>query len=129
MYKKIGKLQLAEADYKKVIELEDTPEKYQRIFYAYQGLGATVKAVEILESIIAKDTLDAGSYYDAACLYSNGKKIKQDFPKKKSLLSLKKVIHIHTMLSVMMTCSQYVIRRSIRNWLKSIVRSRGTLMC
>lgn len=70
MYKKIGKLQLAEADYKKVIELEDTPEKYQRIFYAYQGLGDTVKAVEILESIIAKDTLDAGSYYDAACLYA-----------------------------------------------------------
>ena len=70
MYKKIGKLQLAEADYKKVIELDDTPEKYQRIFYAYQGLGDTVKAVEILESIIAKDTLDAGSYYDAACLYA-----------------------------------------------------------
>lgn len=70
MYKLLGKDQLAEADYRKVIELEDTPEKYECIFFAYQGLGDTVKAVELMDSVIAKDTLYSGSYYNAACLYA-----------------------------------------------------------
>ncbi len=70
LYKLKGNAVLANADYNKVIELEDTPEKYYCIYFAYQGLGQNDKAVEIMDSVIAKDTLDAGSYYNAACLYA-----------------------------------------------------------
>lgn len=35
LYVKLGKRDLAEADFKKVIEIEDTPEKYECIQYAY----------------------------------------------------------------------------------------------
>lgn len=70
IYMKQGKKDLAEADFRKVIELEDTPEKYSCIHYAYHGLGQDDKAVEMMESIIARDEDRAGSYYDAACLYA-----------------------------------------------------------
>ena len=70
IYMRLGKRDLAESDFKKVIELEETPEKYEFIHYAYQGLGQYEKAKEAMEIIIAKDTMDKGSYYDAACLYS-----------------------------------------------------------
>lgn len=73
VYLKQGKKDLAEADFKKVIELEDTPEKYSCIHYAYQGLGDYEKAVAAIDSIIARDEDRAGSYYDAACLYSRMK--------------------------------------------------------
>ena len=39
LYVKLGKQDLAVADFKKVVELEDVPEKYECIPYAYQGLG------------------------------------------------------------------------------------------
>jgi len=39
LYVKLGKKDLAETDFKKVIEIEDLPEKYECIQYAYQGLG------------------------------------------------------------------------------------------
>ena len=70
VYQKQGKTKLAEADFKKVIELEDSPEKYSCVHYAYQGLGMYDKAVEAIDSIIARDEDRSGSYYDAACLYS-----------------------------------------------------------
>jgi clan AA aspartic protease (TIGR02281 family) len=70
IYLKQGKKDLAEADFRKVIELEDTPEKYNCIHYAYQGLGQYEKAIEMMDCIIAKDDDRAGSYYDAACLYA-----------------------------------------------------------
>ena len=70
IYLKQGKKELAEDDFRKVIELEDSPEKYDYIHYAYQGLGLYDKAIEAMESIIARDKDRAGSYYDAACLYS-----------------------------------------------------------
>ena len=66
----MGKKDLAEADFKKTIELEDAPEKYEYIHYAYQGLGQYEKAKEVMDLIIARDTTDYGNYYDAACLYS-----------------------------------------------------------
>ena len=72
-YLKQGKKELAEADFKKVIEIEDAPEKYYCIHYAYQGLGQYEKAVEAMDSIIARDEDRSGSYYDAACLYSRMK--------------------------------------------------------
>lgn len=53
-----------------MIEIENTPEKYSCIHYAYQGLGQYDKAIEMMDSIIAREEDRAGSYYDAACLYS-----------------------------------------------------------
>ena len=73
LYVKLGKRDLAEADFKKVIEIEDIPEKYECIQYAYQGLGLYDKAKEAMDAIIARDTTDFGNYYDAACLYSRMK--------------------------------------------------------
>ena len=37
VYMKRGKKELAEADFTKVIEIENYPEKYECIHYAYQG--------------------------------------------------------------------------------------------
>lgn len=73
VYRKLGKMELAEADFKKVIELEDSPVKYECIHYAYQALGQYDKAIEAVDSIIARDDDRAGNYYDAACLYSRMK--------------------------------------------------------
>ena len=73
IYMKQGKKELAEADFKKVIEIEDTPDKYDCIHYAYQGLGENAKAIAAMDSIIARDSTDSGNYYDAACLYSRMK--------------------------------------------------------
>ena len=70
IYMKQGKKDLAEADFIKVIEIENAPEKYECIHYAYQGLGENNKAIAAIDSIIARDSTDSGSYYDAACLYS-----------------------------------------------------------
>lgn len=70
IYMKQGKKELAEADFKRVIEIENTPEKYNCIHYAYQGLGQYDKAIEMMDIIIARDEDRAGSYYDAACLYA-----------------------------------------------------------
>lgn len=73
IYAKLGKKDLAEADFKRVLELENTPEKYSYIHYAYQGLGLYDKAIAAMDSIIAREKDRAGSYYDAACLYSRMK--------------------------------------------------------
>ena len=70
LYQMKGQNDLAKADYEKVIELENTPEKYSCIHYAYQGLGQNDKAIAAMDTIIARDEDRAGSYYDAACLYS-----------------------------------------------------------
>lgn len=70
IYLKQGKKELAEADFRKVIEIEDSPEKYSCIHYAYQGLGQYDKAIEMMDTIIARNEDRAGSYYDAACLYA-----------------------------------------------------------
>jgi len=70
VYLKQGKKELAEADFKKVIEIENSPEKYSCVHYAYQGLGQNDKAIAAIDSIIAREEDPAGNYYDAACLYS-----------------------------------------------------------
>jgi len=70
IYKRQGRSDLAKADYEKVIELEAKPDDYNCAQYAYLGLGDTQKAIEVMDSIIARDTTDAGNYYDAACVYS-----------------------------------------------------------
>lgn len=81
-YMKLDKKELAEADYNKVIEIESTPEDYDRIAYAYHGLGQNDKAIAAMDSIIARDSIN--SFYDAACLYSRMK------DKEKALLFLEK---------------------------------------
>ena len=66
----LGKEEKAKSDFEKVIELEAKPEDYDCIFYAYHGLGEDDKAVEAFEAYLARDTTEAGKYYDGACLYS-----------------------------------------------------------
>lgn len=88
IYSKQGKKDLAEADFKKVIEIEDSPEKYECLHYAYHGLGLDDKAVAAIDSIIARDTTDAGSYYEAACLYS------RMHDKKNALANLEKSLEL-----------------------------------
>lgn len=73
LYKKLGKADLAEIDFRKVIELEDAPEKFECIQYAYEGLGMYNKAKEAMDVMIARDSTDYGNYYDAACMYSRMK--------------------------------------------------------
>ena len=70
VYLKQGKLDLAEADYKKAIELEINQDEYDCRYLAYQGLGQNDKAIEELNVAISRDSTDAGNYYDAACMYS-----------------------------------------------------------
>ena len=70
IYLKQGKKDLAEADFRKVIELEAKPEDYQCIPYAYLGLGEYEKAIAAVDSTIKLDSTDASAYYNGACLYS-----------------------------------------------------------
>lgn len=72
-YSRLGKSEAAKADFLKVIEIEDTPEKYEFIHYAYQGLGDNEKAIEAIDTIIARNEDKRGNYYDAACMYSRMK--------------------------------------------------------
>lgn len=73
IYQRLGKSELAAADYRKAIEIADKTKDYDYIFFAYQGLGQDDKAIACLDSVIAKDTTDADNYYNAACLYSRMK--------------------------------------------------------
>lgn len=70
MYEKQGKKELAKADYEKIIEIESTPDDYEVSMYAYQALGNNDKAIEVMDTLIARDSTRAGIYYEAACLYS-----------------------------------------------------------
>ena len=70
LYQKQGNQDLAEADYRKVIELEEKPEDYACIPYAYLGLGDYEKAIAVVDTIIARDSTSNGPYYNAACVYS-----------------------------------------------------------
>lgn len=70
MYEKQGNTELAKADFEKMIELEPTPDDYQISMYAYQALGNYDKAIEVMDTIISRDSTRAGAYYEAACLYS-----------------------------------------------------------
>ena len=70
MYALKGDKKSAEADYKKVIELDTIPGNSSCTQYAYLELGQKEKAVEFMNNVIEKDPNDAGNYYDAACLHS-----------------------------------------------------------
>lgn len=73
VYLRQGKSELAKADYQKVVELEDTPDRYECLHYAYHGLGEDDKAIAVIDTIIARGEDKKGNYYDAACLYSRMK--------------------------------------------------------
>lgn len=73
VYSRLGKTELAKADFLKVIEIENSPEKYEYLHYAFQGLGETEKAIAAIDTIIARDEDKKGNYYDASCLYSRMK--------------------------------------------------------
>ena len=68
LYKKKGKIDLANADFKKVLELDTIPSEYSTAFYALLDLGEKEKAIAAMDSVLAKDSLEHN--YDAACLYS-----------------------------------------------------------
>lgn len=70
MYALKGDKKSAEADYKKVIELDTIPGNSSCAQYAYLELGQKEKAVEFMNNVIENDPDDAGNYYDAACLHS-----------------------------------------------------------
>lgn len=70
-YNEQGKTDLARADFQKVIELDTVPDPGSSCAqYAFYFLGQRDKAVAFMDSLIAKNEDRAGSYYDAACLYS-----------------------------------------------------------
>ena len=70
VYMMMGKKELAELDFKKVIEIEDTPDKYSYSHYAYQCLGQYDKSIEIMDLLISKADNYADAYYDAASVYA-----------------------------------------------------------
>ena len=59
----------ARADYEKVLELDTIPEDGSCRQYALLGLGREEEAEEWMNQVIARDTMNAGNYYDRACLY------------------------------------------------------------
>lgn len=77
LYDKIGKKELAKEDYEKIIEIEKEPKDYETLHYAYQSLGNYDKAIEVMNSIIKRDSTEAGTFYDAACLYARMNKPEQ----------------------------------------------------
>ena len=96
IYLKQGKRELAEVDFRKVIEIENTPEKYGCIQYAYHGLGQFDGAIAAMDSIIARENDRVGNYYDAACLYARmGYKQKSlEYLQKSLELGYKRFAHI-----------------------------------
>lgn len=70
MYSLMGDKKSADADYKKVIELDTIPSNSSCAQYAYWCLGQKEKAIEFMDKVIANDPDNAGNYYDAACLHS-----------------------------------------------------------
>lgn len=70
MYDRKGDRAAAESDYKKVIELDPEPSVHSSTYYAYRALGQEEKAIEFMDKVIALDPDRAGTYYEAACLYS-----------------------------------------------------------
>jgi tetratricopeptide (TPR) repeat protein len=87
-YTRQGKPELAKADYRKIMEQEEADGSYNCIPYAYLALGQKDKATAAMDAILARNTTDMGSYYDAACLYSK----MQD--KDKALACLAKVFEL-----------------------------------
>ena len=66
---KQGLVNKANADFKKVLVTDSVPDEFSSAQYAYYYLKEIKKAQKHMNKILAKDS-SAGTYYDAACLYS-----------------------------------------------------------
>lgn len=65
-----GNRKEAEADFKRILQLDTVASDGSCRQYALHSLGMDREASEWMEKIIATDPDDAGHYYDKACLYS-----------------------------------------------------------
>ena len=81
-YAALGNKEMAEADYKKVIELDSVPKNYDTAYYGFLALGDTAKAISALDSALLYNDQN----YDAACLYG------RMGDKEKALLYLRKAM-------------------------------------
>ena len=70
MYKLKGDTALANADYRKVLELDTIPQDGACAQYAFLELGMTDKAIDFMNQIIENEPDNSGHYYDAACVYA-----------------------------------------------------------
>ena len=70
MYMLQGDKAAAEADYRKVVEIDTVPDVGACAMYAYLGLGQRDKAKEFMQLVLDTNPDDKGVYYDAACLYA-----------------------------------------------------------
>ena len=65
-----GETEKAMEAYRKVVELDTVPAHSSCAMYAYLALGENDKAIDFMNRVIEQDSIYAGNYYDAACLYS-----------------------------------------------------------
>lgn len=65
-----GETEKAMDCYRRITELDSVAADDSCAMYAFLALGEKEKAVEFMDAVIAADSLSAGHYYDAACLYS-----------------------------------------------------------
>ena len=69
-YLKVGDIERANADFKRVLELDTEAVDGSARHYALHFLGRNKEAVEWMDRIIEVLPYDCGAYYDAACLYA-----------------------------------------------------------
>lgn len=69
-YLLIGNKDLATKDFEKCIKLDTTTNTETMKYYALYRLGRVDEAKECLQTILDQNPDDAGTYYNAACLYS-----------------------------------------------------------
>lgn len=69
MYTRKGEIEKATEEYEKVLALDTVPSDNSCAMYALLALGRNDEAIDFMNKIIELDTLNAGNYYDAACIY------------------------------------------------------------
>lgn len=67
-YKQMEKMDLAQADFEKCLELDSLCKDTNAAMYAAFFLGDTCRALALKDTILNEDLVD--NYYDVACLYS-----------------------------------------------------------
>ena len=68
-YRLTGDTASAQADFRKVVEMDTVPNDGSCAQFALLELGQKEKAIEFMDTILANEP-DEGNYYNAACLYS-----------------------------------------------------------
>lgn len=80
----------ADADYRRIIELEkdSTLSSSSNIQFAYSGLGEHDKAIETMKTILENDTTDSlGNTYNLACIYARAGRNKEAIDILKELIT------------------------------------------